>query len=136
MRQTDFTLPSLITTADWLLLSAVLVLSLGAYGFRLAGPDDGPLKTVVRVGDQRVAEFPLSLDTTLVVKGALGEVKIVQQGGEIWFEHSPCKLKICEKMGHVHRAGEVIVCAPGKVMARVESSGETLGREGLDAIAR
>ena len=80
---------------------------------------------------------PWQMDTVLVVQGKLGEVKIVQNGGEIWFEQAPCKLKICERMGHIHRSGEMVVCAPNKVMVRVERKGggsELKG--GLDAISR
>lgn len=137
MDRTDFKLPSLITFADWLLLGGVLAVSVVAYGFRLAGPaEGGPLKTIVRVGDERVAQFPLSTDTTLVVAGAIGQLRIVQRGGEVWFEDAPCKLKICERMGPIHNSGEVIVCAPSRVMARVESMAGGGGAGGLDAISR
>ncbi|MFC1544555.1 NusG domain II-containing protein [Gemmatimonadota bacterium] len=130
-------MPSLVTLADWLLIGVVLAISLAFYAYRLAGgADSGPLKTIVRVGDQRMAELSLVTDTTLIVTGKIGEVRIVQRGGELWFEDAPCRLKICERMGHINRSGEVIVCAPGRVMVRLESSAGNGSEGGLDAIAR
>ncbi len=138
MNQAEFKLPPLATATDWMLLGAVLVCSLTFYGFRmLEVPGEGSLITVVQVGDERVAELPASTDTVLVVTGKLGEQRIVQRGGELWFEDAPCRLKICERAGHIHRAGEAIVCAPNKVMVRLERIGGSGGAvEGLDAISR
>ena len=136
MNRSDFRLPPLVSTADWLLLGTVLTVSVLFYGFRMFGGESGgPLTTVIRVGDERVAELPAGTDTALVIEGRLGRLKILQRGGEVWFEDAPCRLKICERTGHIARAGEIIVCAPSRVMARLESAagGES---GGLDAISR
>jgi hypothetical protein len=137
MDRAEFKLPPLATATDWLLLGAVLVCSLTFYGFRMLGsPGEGRLTTVVQVGDKQVAVLPANVDTVLVVTGRLGGLRIVQCSGEIWFEDAPCRLKICERTGHIHRAGEAIVCAPNKVMVRRERDGAGSGVEGLDAISR
>ncbi len=136
MARAEFQLPPLATATDWVMLGAVFLCSLSFYGFRmLEDRAEGGLVTVVQVGDERVAVLPARKDTVLVVSGKLGEVRIVQQAGELWLEDAPCRLKICERMGHIHRSGEVIVCAPNKVMVRRERVGGE--REGtLDAISR
>ena len=132
-----FRLPPMVTVADWLLLGSVLAVSALFYGFRMfGGSPDGALSTVIRVGEERVAELPTGVDTTLVVEGELGAISIVQRGGELWFSDAPCRLKICERMGHIGHAGELIVCAPSRVMARLESSGGEQDTGGLDAISR
>ncbi len=136
MERAEFQLPPLATATDWVMLGAVLLCSLSFYGFRmLEGRAEGGLVTVVQVGDERVAVLPARKDTVLVVSGKLGDVRIVQRSGELWLEDAPCRLKICERMGHIQRSGEVIVCAPNKVMVRRERVGGE--REGaLDAISR
>lgn len=136
MERAEFKLPPLATATDWMLLGAVLLCSLSFYGFRMLGSaGEGQLTTVVQVGDQRVAVLPADKDTVLLVMGKLGQLRVVQRDGALWFEDAPCRLKICERMGHIQRHGEAIVCAPNKVMVRRERTGGG-GEEALDAISR
>ena len=136
MDRAEFKLPSLATATDWAMLGAVLLCSLSFYGFRMLNdPAEGRLISIVQVGDERVAVLPAGMDTVLVVAGKLGEVRIVQQAGGLWLEDAPCRLKICERTGRISRSGEVIVCAPNKVMVRRQRVGGA-HEEGLDAISR
>jgi len=137
VKGTAFKLPPLFTLADLLLLLLVGGASFAFYGFRLwnGAAHQGPLQAVVRSGDQVVARLDLAADTALVVEGHLGRVTIVLRGGGVHFEHAPCALKICEKTGEIRRSGEMIVCAPSRIIARIEGGGQSPAA-GLDALSR
>jgi hypothetical protein len=40
----------------------------------------------------------------------------------VYVTNSTCPDKICEKTGEIHRAGQVIVCVPNKVLIRIEGT--------------
>lgn len=136
MKETAFKLPPLFTLADLLLLLSVGGASFAFYGFRLwnGGQHPQSMQAVVRSGDREVARLNLAVDTTLVVEGVLGGVRIVLRSGGVHFENAPCALKICEKTGEINRSGEMIVCAPSRIIARIE--GGPAPAAGLDALSR
>ena len=62
--------------------------------------------------------------------GPLGKAVIVVGDGRARLENAPCPLKICEAMGPVEKAGDVIICLPNRIYIRVE------GKEEVDAVSR
>jgi hypothetical protein len=77
------------------------------------------------------ASFPLDEDRVVEVPGPLGITRVVISSGEVWVEQSPCREKICIKMGHKTRVGEQVVCIPNRVL--VEVVGEN---PAVDGVAR
>lgn len=75
--------------------------------------------------------FPLEEDRVVEVSGPLGTTNVVIEDGEVWVDESPCREKICIKMGHKHRVGDQIVCIPNRVIIEVVGK-----REQVDGIAR
>jgi hypothetical protein len=75
--------------------------------------------------------FDLNEDRVVEVEGPLGITKVVINDGEVWVSDSPCREKICIKMGKKHRVGEEIVCVPNRVV--VEVKGE---RTQVDGVTR
>ena len=75
--------------------------------------------------------FPLEEDRVVEVSGPLGTTEVVIEGGEVWVAGSPCREKVCIKMGHKHRVGDQIVCIPNRVLIEVVGK-----REQVDGIAR
>ncbi|MEA1996673.1 MAG: NusG domain II-containing protein [Gemmatimonadota bacterium] len=141
----EFKLPSLCTFSDIVLLVIAGVSTAAFYGFSLKqgpGTEGRVLEAVIRVGEKTVSRLDLSIDTSLVVEGVLGEVTVVVEDGALRFVNSCCRLKICEKMGPVSRRGELVVCAPNRVLARVRyvrsgGGGEAgTSSDGLDALSR
>jgi len=84
---------------------------------------------LVRAGES-VFRIPLEENGPHKVSGPLGEAVIMVRDGEAWLENAPCPLKICEAMGPVRGAGDVILCLPNRIYIRVE------GREQTDAVSR
>ena len=77
-----------------------------------------------------VVQVSLLEDDVHTVNGPLGPARLVISGGEAHLESAPCPLKICEGMGPVDRAGEIIVCLPNRISVSVD------GARGVDAISR
>lgn len=138
MKQREFRLPRLFTFADLLLLLAVGGSSFGFYGFRFwqgRFGDTQQARLVIRAGERVVAQLELSRDTTLSVKGALGELTVMVNQGRASFINADCPLKICEKAGEITRKGEIIVCAPNQVLAKIVGSGPD-DSPALDGVSR
>jgi hypothetical protein len=72
-----------------------------------------------------------SEDRVIEVEGPLGITKVVIQNGEAWVEDSPCKDKICIKMGKIKRAGEEAVCIPNRVVVQMKGA-----KSYVDGVAR
>jgi hypothetical protein len=75
--------------------------------------------------------FLLDEDRIVEVEGPLGITEVVIREGEVWVRSSPCREKICIKMGRVKRVSEQVVCIPNRVV--VEVVGEN-GR--IDGVTR
>ncbi|MEA2063073.1 MAG: NusG domain II-containing protein [Gemmatimonadota bacterium] len=134
-----FRLPPLFSMLDILLVIGLGTLAVSLYGYRWLGASGrggqaGVLEVVVRAGEE-ATRYRLDNDTAFSVAGPLGQVEIEINGGEVWFHDSPCPLKICEKTGPISRPGEVIVCPPNRVLARIKGGGKPDSRK-LDSVTR
>jgi hypothetical protein len=118
-----------IKIGDLLLILAALVFVFvfaGRYFTGIAGDE------LVRVTGPDTSEvFPLHQDRTIDVRGPLGVTKVVVRGGAAWIDQSPCREKICMKMGTVRRAGEQVVCVPNGVVVEIEGA-----RGYIDGVSR
>jgi len=63
--------------------------------------------------------FFLDEDRVVEVEGPLGITEVVISEGEAWVRSSPCREKICIKMGRVKRVSEQVVCIPNRVVVEV-----------------
>ena len=140
--QRAFKLPPLCTSLDLLLIFALGALTVSVYGYRWlnspppVGQESG-LQVVIRLEDEIVGRFALDVDTSFTVTGYLGPTQIETSGGSVRFRNAPCPQKICEKSGPIHSRGSMLVCAPNRLLARIEGSGppdET--RRPLDSVTR
>ncbi|MDT8395838.1 MAG: NusG domain II-containing protein [bacterium] len=77
-----------------------------------------------------VVTVSLAKDAVHPVDGPLGQARLVVADGRAHLQNAPCPLKICEGMGPVGMAGEVIVCLPNRIAVRVDGKGE------VDAVSR
>lgn len=119
--------PSRPRIADGILLVLLIVLTALSPRFLPAGTV-GEMITV-RTFDS-LTEISLSDDGRHPVSGPLGTAFLVVEKGRAHIENAPCPLKICEAMGPIERSGQVIVCLPNRIVARVQ------GPEDVDAVSR
>ena len=109
---------------------AVIVTVIGFFLYRYVLTRPAGIKVEITAQTYK-GSFPLDADRILEVEGPLGITRIVVKDGEVWVEDSPCREKICIKMGHKKRVGEQVVCIPNRVL--VEVVGES---ERVDGVTR
>jgi hypothetical protein len=66
-------------------------------------------------------KIPLnSIYKNIIVDGPQGETEIEINNGLVKVTKSTCKHKLCEKSQYAANVGDVIACAPNKVLIRIE----------------
>jgi hypothetical protein len=117
-----------IRWTDFLVIGGLVVCgTLGMWGGGRS-PKGGIVEIRGRDGAVRV---PLDgAVQTFRVSGPLGQTQVEIRDGAARVVDSPCRDKVCVKMGWVRGAGEWAACVPNRVLLRVEA------RPGLDAVTR
>ncbi len=92
----------------------------------------GPAVDHVMITGQNTQDYySLEEKRTVEVDGPLGMTTVIISDGEVWIQSSPCREKICMKMGHISRCGEQLICIPNRVVV------ELMGEEGrIDGVSR
>lgn len=78
--------------------------------------------TMVEVSvDGKVVEtLPLDKDTDITIPGAGGGSNhLIIEHGEAYVDEASCPDKVCVHQGKIHRPGEMIVCLPNKMIAKI-----------------
>lgn len=70
-------------------------------------------------------------ERVIEVEGPLGITRVRIGEGEAWIEDSPCRDKLCVKMGKIKREGEQLICLPNRVVVELRGS-----QERIDSISR
>ncbi len=103
------------------LRDAILILSLLAtalilfFILRGAGREGG--RVAVLVDNKTVCEYPLSADGTYPLLD--GKNVLVIAEGEAYIKESLCPDHLCERMGHIKKSGERIVCLPHHLTVKI-----------------
>ncbi len=77
-------------------------------------------KVIISVDKTNDFVYPLNQDREIIVKGKLGEAKVVIREGKVRILDSPCPLKICENKGWISKKGDFIICVPNRIIIRIE----------------
>jgi len=105
---------------DILLVAAVLIL---AAGFFLAGRLAGRKPAVIveiAVDGQVVKELDLSQNIEFVIEGYQGGTNtLIIQDGAAYVTDASCPDKICIHQGKISHSGEMIVCLPNRMIAKI-----------------
>jgi hypothetical protein len=109
---------------------AIMVVLIIVFSYRYFFAPSGGTRIEIRAPSYD-GSFSLGENRVVEVSGPLGITKVVIQDGEVWVSESPCKQKICIKMGHKHRVGDQIVCIPNRVLIEIVGK-----KELVDGIAR
>ena len=115
-------LPLKIPDVVIILLFAGLTVFSGIYVF---SRQSGAPMVVIQGPGNRTWVYPLDSETTVRVRGVLGDDTVVRiSGGEVWAESSPCDNQTCVGMGRInaHSWWPWIACLPNNVMFMVEGS--------------
>ncbi len=128
-------IPQHVTPADKILIGGLLLLTLVSYPvIRSIMPFGKGDRVRIEANGRVFTNVSLQDEHTILVPGTLGDTEVIVHDHEVFVRDSPCRAKICIKMGHVSQAGQMLVCVPNKVSVRV------LGKKGeelpYDAISR
>ncbi|MBQ8683381.1 MAG: NusG domain II-containing protein [Clostridia bacterium] len=104
---------------DIWLVTAVLAVALCLFLLLWLLPGDGAAVEVT-VDGAVYATLPLDTPTTLDIPGKNGCVgTLVIADGRATVTHATCPDRLCVRMGPVSRAGQSIVCLPGRIVVTV-----------------
>jgi len=106
---------------------AALVLMLFSRSFSFNGAE----KYFEVTGIDFREEYALHEDRVIEVEGPLGLTRVVIEDGRAWVEDSPCRDKVCVRMGKVSRPGEEAICLPNRVIVQMKGT-----RGGVDGVSR
>ncbi|MDD3251483.1 MAG: NusG domain II-containing protein [Lachnospiraceae bacterium] len=104
------------------LLLVVIILLIAAIGFWINhNMHQRPAAVVeVTVDSELVETFDLSKDIDTVIHGYKdGTNHLIIQDGAVWISDASCPDKICVHQGHVSLNGDMIVCLPNRMIARI-----------------
>lgn len=119
-----------IKRGDAAVIALLLLLSAVLMCLSVLGSDDGTLVRVCVDGEQ-TALLPLDSDAVYEVPGGCGNVVEII-GGRVHMLSAECPDESCVRQGFICRAGECIVCLPGRVTVTVLSEDSEAV---LDAVA-
>lgn len=98
---------------DWLVMVSGVVLVYVL--FATLWQQSPASKLQIRVGDKVYGTYSLDQTRVLMLKGALGETRVVIRNGQVRFEQSPCHNQYCVHQGWLKRAGQAAFCIPNQV---------------------
>jgi len=107
-----------IAAGDYIIIILILIFA-GSIHFILHQNLLEGETALVSVDGIEVTQLSLKTTQDVPVLGVIDTVHVRTDGSTIWLHGSPCPYKICEKMGKIHRAGEMIVCVPNRVVVRI-----------------
>ncbi len=105
---------------DIILVILLVVLAGGMYiGNRIMNRKPAII-VEVSVDGVVVEELDLSKDTEIVVKGYHGGTNtLVIEDGQVYITDATCPDKVCIHQGKINRSGEMIVCLPNLMIAKI-----------------
>ena len=116
---------------DYIILALIagLILFLFSRSYSFSGSE----QFVEITGVDYSATYELDMDQVVEVEGPLGTTRVVIEDGGAFVEDSPCRDKVCIRMGRVSRPGEEAVCLPNRVIVTTQMAG---GTRGIDGVSR
>jgi len=120
-----------LTIGDKVLIGCLIALSFASFPLVRFVAREGDM-VQIDVNGNWYKTLSLRVNQTISVPGNLGNTMVKIQQGEVFVVDSPCRNKVCVRTGHISHNGQLIVCAPNKVVVRVTGQ-ETLP---YDAVTR
>lgn len=114
------------TIRDIMLAVTILVLAGGFYiGYRVLNREPA-VYVEVSLNSHVVEQLDLSKDTEVVIQGYKGGTNtLVIENGQVYISHATCPDKVCIYQGKISRPGEMIVCLPNLMIAKIVGEEES-----------
>ena len=112
--------------APWDAAVVLVIVALAAFLFLFLLPrgssDGAPLCSVSQ--DGAVLEQISLRDTASLERRTYGEYTLLFSSGRVCIEHAPCDNQDCVHTGFLPRAGQSIVCLPGRFIVELSAADE------------
>lgn len=110
-----------IRKLDVVLIATLLVFSIILSLILWAMPFEGAYYAVVYIDGEMIERIPLdqTFKQTDIITG-LGMNKLIVSEGMAFIESADCKQQDCVRSGTIFRPGGMIVCAPHRLIVRIE----------------
>ena len=108
------------------LLLAAIILAVAAAGFSVnyMVHRQPAAQLEIAINGEVVKRLDLSRNTELTIEGANGGSNhLVLQDGIAWIDEATCPDKVCIHQGKIRYNGQIIVCLPNQMTARIVGSG-------------
>lgn len=109
---------------DMILIGAVLLLAVLAFGWSSSKKQEEGGMAVVYVDTEEKVSYPLDEEGEYVIETEHGKNVLVIKDGTADITEADCPDKLCEKQRKISKNGETIVCLPHKVVVEIRSSEE------------
>jgi len=107
-----------LTSGDKILICVILLF--GFFSLYAVNYFKNPGNTLqIEVSGQVKHILKLDNNQSINVTGEIGKTSVKIEDGKVWIDYSDCPEKICVKTGKIHRAGDIIVCVPNKVVVAI-----------------
>ena len=106
-----------IKIGDVVVISLILLVTAGVFGFRLLGFECGEFAVVSFDGRETV--YSLSEDRRLDLKGNGVSFTLVIENGAVFVESSDCPEQSCVRMGRISKKGQSVACVPAKLYVKI-----------------
>lgn len=77
---------------------------------------------VIKSDGCEIQRFPISENREVTLNGPVGKTIVKTSDETVRVLHSDCKAKICERSSPIHRAGEMIICVPNKIVILISEN--------------
>ena len=121
-------LRSVLTPLDIVLIVSLFGFSLIGFALPVHHSEGGYV--VIEMEGSELYRIALNVERTVKLYGKLGYMEIRIEDGKAKMVRSSCPLKLCISSGAIEIPGQMIVCVPNGIVARIE------GKEGFDAVLR
>lgn len=125
----------MIKKADVIIVSAILLFVVfGAFFIGKTKAKGGERYACIYVDGKKEYSYPLYSKKereTVKIKNKYGYNEIVVENGSIYVNASDCRNHDCINSGRISQMGEFIICAPHKLMIKIE---KTSGDDDVSAV--
>lgn len=105
---------------DLLLIGGILLIAVVFYGSNLLLNRTPAAIVEVSVDGVVVEELDLHTDTELTIQGYNGGTNhLIIREGHAYISEATCPDKVCVHQGKVQKSGEMLVCLPNRMIAKI-----------------
>jgi len=108
---------------DMILFACILAVALAGAVYGWLRPFDGEPAVAIYIDGELTDRFFLGdgYYRELPIQTWYGSNKLIISEGMAWVEDSDCANKLCIRRGAISRPGDIIVCAPHRLVIKVEA---------------